>query len=222
VRIFVAGQKLFGAAVLALCLKRGHDMAGVSSPPLASDGRQADRLRAAAARAGVAWMPAGALRFETLPHGVDLIIAAHSHDFIGRRTRLKCKLGAVGFHPSLLPLHRGRDALRWSIRMGERVTGGTVYWLGDSLDAGDVAAQAHVFIRPDDTAEELWRRELFPLGLRLVERVLIDLEARRVIRVPQDEALATWEPSIGRPPLFRPELPQLGTIEGYDCVRVRA
>jgi methionyl-tRNA formyltransferase len=59
--------------------------------------------------------------------------------------------------------------------MGERVTGGTVYWLGD-VDAGDVAAQEHVFIRPDDTAEELWQRELFPLGLRLFERVLIDLE----------------------------------------------
>jgi len=45
----------------------------------------------------------------------------------GRRTRARARVAAIGYHPSLLPLHRGRDALRWTIRDGDRVTGGSVY-----------------------------------------------------------------------------------------------
>jgi hypothetical protein len=51
---------------------------------------------------------------------------------------------------------------------------------------------------------------LFPLGLRLISRVLADLSTGRKVAVPQDETLATWEPSWDRPPIFRPELPELG------------
>ena len=169
------------------------------------------------------WIPAGELRADRVPDGTDLIVAAHSHDSLGRRTRLRARLGTIGYHPSLLPLHRGRDAVRWTVKMGDRVTGGTVYWLSDALDAGDIAAQDYCFVRPGDTAAELWRRDLFPLGVRLFERVLGDLARGVVVRIPQDETLATWEPSWDRPPVVRPELPLLGTgaPAGYRVVRER-
>lgn len=213
-RLFIAGQKAFGAAVLEVALRTGHQVVGVSSPlyGTATDTTGAplpDRLRAAADAAGVPWMPAGTLTAETLPQGVDLILAAHSHDFLGRRTRLRAELGAIGYHPSLLPLHRGRDAIRWALHMGDRVTGGSLYRLTDNIDAGPVIAQEHVFVRPGDTAEELWRRDLFPLGVRLFARVLQDGWSVED-EVPQDEDLATWEPSWERAPLRRPDLFMLG------------
>ena len=125
-RVYLCGQKRFGAATLKLLLALGHDCAGVSAPlASSSDPNRPDRLRAAAGDAGIPLMPAGMLSAETLPGGVDLIIAAHSHDFIGRKTRHRAALGAIGYHPSLLPLHRGRDAVRWALKMGDRVTGGT-------------------------------------------------------------------------------------------------
>jgi methionyl-tRNA formyltransferase len=219
-KLWVAGQKLFGAAALALCLQRGHDVVGVSSPPTSSGGDRPDRLRDAAERAGVPWRPAGTLRAELLPDGTDLIVCAHAHEFVGRPTRLKARLGAIGYHPSLLPLHRGRDAVEWTIRMRDRVAGGSVYWLTDGVDAGPLAAQRHVFVRPGDTAAELWRRDLFPLGLELLDRVLADVAEGVVVRVDQAAAAATWEPSIGREPVARPELPMLGHIAGCD-VRTR-
>jgi methionyl-tRNA formyltransferase len=86
-----------------------------------------------------------------------------------------------------------------------------VYWLTDNIDAGPIAAQEHVFVRPGDTAETLWRELLAPLGVRLLLKTLADLDRGLAVRVPQDEICATWEPSFERPPLFRPELPQLGT-----------
>lgn len=219
-RLFIAGQKAFGAAVFALARKAGHEIAGVSSPASAR-GAEMDRLRWAAAEARVPWMLAGTLCAETLPPGVDLILAAHSHDFVGRRTRLQTRLGAVGYHPSLLPLHRGRDAVKWAIRMGDRVTGGSIYWLSDTMDGGDIAARDFCFIRREDTAAELWRRELFPLGLRLFARVLEDLSRGYLIAVPQDDALATWEPALDAPPVRRPDLPMLGTggLDGFTVIR---
>lgn len=227
-RLLIAGHKQFGAETYRLCRRLGHDVVAVAAPALASgtstDGhRLPDRLRATAEDDRVPWIPAGELRADRVPGGTDLILAAHSHDYLGRRTRLRARLGAIGYHPSLLPLHRGRDAVRWTIKMGDRVTGGTVYWLSDALDAGDVAAQDFCLVRPCDSAAELWRRDLFPLGLRLFERVLKDLARGVAVRIPQDEALATWEPSWDRPPVFRPELPLLGTgaPAGYRVVRER-
>lgn len=225
-RVYLSGQKSFGAAALELLRARGVEIAGVASPawrdqdlphpfgPVAGVNR--DPLAMLAEHHGLPWIEAHQLRAETLPDDVDLIVAAHSHAFIGRPTRLRARLGAIGYHPSLLPLHRGRDAIRWAIHMGDRVTGGTVYWLTDNVDAGPIAAQDYALIRPDDDAGELWRRELFPLGLRLLDKVLRDLAVGTIVKVPQDEALATWEPSWHRPPLHRPELLQIGPApDGY-------
>lgn len=164
-------------------------------------------------------MDAAALRAETLPEGVDVIVAAHSHAFIGRKTRGKARLGAIGYHPSLLPRHRGRDAVRWTIHMGDPVTGGTVFWLSDAVDGGPIAAQQWCHVAAGDTVKSLWRERLFPIGIRLIVNVLRQLAAGRMVRVDQDERFATWEPSWERAPLFRPELPQIGAgPEGMDVV----
>jgi methionyl-tRNA formyltransferase len=162
-------------------------------------------------------VPAGLLRAESLPAGTDLIVAAHSHDFVGIKTRNATALGAIGYHPSLLPLHRGRDAVRWTVRMNDRVTGGSVYWLTDTVDGGPIAAQDWCFVEPGETASELWREKLFPMGVRLLRETCRDIANGILVKKRQDPALATWEPSIdGAPPLHRPELAQIGFLpDGY-------
>jgi methionyl-tRNA formyltransferase len=211
-KIYLAGQKAFGAAVFELMSAAGHEIVQVSAPTMASNGLLPDRLRDAAGKAGVPWLEAGRLTALNFPDGVDLIVCAHSHDFIGRKTRAKARLGAVGYHPSLLPRHRGRDAVRWAIHMGDAVTGGTVYWLNDNVDAGDIAAQEHVFIARDDTPETLWRRALMPLGVKLLGRVVRDVASGLIVRRPQDAEFATWEPSWSRAPVARPDLELLGAL----------
>ncbi len=201
--ILIAGQKWFGAEVFrALRSAGGVNIEAVCAPV---EGR--DRLAEQARLYGVGIIPAGTLRDRTMPDGIDLIVAAHSHDFISEKTRLRASFGGIGYHPSLLPLHRGRDAVRWAIRMREAVTGGTVYRLSNKLDGGNILAQRHVFIRPDDTAEELWRRDLAPLGIELLFEVVSRFAERGYQNgTGQDDTLATWEPSIDRPPVFRPDL----------------
>jgi methionyl-tRNA formyltransferase len=136
-----------------------------------------------------------------IPKGTDVIIAAQNTQYLAPELLDSTRLGGLSYHPSLLPLHRGGDAIRWTIRDRDRITGGTVYWLNDVVDGGPVAAQDWCFVQPDDSASTLWRRELFPMGLRLFDRVLGDLLCGRIVREKQDHQLATWEPRLNRSPL---------------------
>ena len=214
-RVILCGQRSFGAAVFdmlrTLCRV---EIVAVYAPP-------GDKL---AGRAGVYGYPvvrAGTLRSGTMPQDCDLLIAAHSHDFVSRAVRNRLRIGAIGYHPSLLPLHRGRDAVLWTVKMGDRVAGGTVFWLTDTVDGGPIAAQECCLVHPDDTAHSLWRRDLFPMGVRLLQRTVEAVLQGRLVMIDQDPALATWEPSFsGAPRLFRPELPQLGSLPGgYTVIK---
>lgn len=202
----IVGQKWLGAEILRLCLDRGYDVAAVAAPDAG------DRLYRGAIEAGLRVSVCGqSLALDAVPDGTEVIVAAHAHCFIPADTRARARLGALGYHPSLLPRHRGRDAVRWVIHIGERVTGGTVYWMTDRADAGPIAAQDWCLVRSGDTPTELWRRDLAPMGLRLIGKVLNDMTEGRVISVPQDESLATWEPAFKRASLagFIPLKPSL-------------
>ena len=190
-RVMIVGQKWLAAELPRLCLARGDDVAAVSAP------RMDDRLAALATAEGipVCQVPKR-LTGEWVPAGVDVLLCANAHVFVTAEARGKARLGALGYHPSLLPRHRGRDAIRWALHMGDVVTGGTVYWLDDGADTGPIAAQDWCWVEPGDTPESLWRRVLGPMGLRLFDQVLAALDTGAVPSASQDTRMATWEPSF--------------------------
>lgn len=214
-RVYLSGRGGFAVHVAEAVMAAGHTLLGVASPRL-KPGRDDednplawDRLRGWAYPRKTPWTDAAELRARHVPDGTQVILAAHSRAFLGRATRARAAVAAIGYHPSLLPLHRGRDAIRWTVRDRDRVTGGTVYHLTDRVDGGPIAAQDYVIIPAGITAADLWRGHLAPLGVRLILRVLAELDAGIVRAVPQDERLATWEPAMDSPPLHRPELLEL-------------
>ena len=194
-RVVIVGQQWFGAEALRLCLRRGDDVARVLAP--SAEGEEYDRLYAAAQQAGIpAEISRRRIEASQIPAGVDVIIGAHAHAFITEGARLATRYGALGYHPSLLPRHRGRDAVRWTIHMGDRIAGGTVYWMDDGADTGPIAAQDWCHVRPGDDARTLWRRDLAPMGVRLLDSALADLERGLVRAVDQDKSVGTWEPAF--------------------------
>ncbi|HEV2635641.1 MAG TPA: formyltransferase family protein [Actinocrinis sp.] len=223
-RVFISGRGVFAVQVAEAALAAGHELVGVASPRLRaaqSDEANAaswDRLRGWAYPRDVPWTDAAELRAPHIPAGTQVIVAAHSHAFIGSRTRARASVASIGYHPSLLPLHRGRDAVRWTIRDGDRVAGGSVYHLSQRTDGGAIAAQEHVLVPRHATAESLWRELLAPLGVRLLLRVLEDLANGRNVQVAQDESVATWEPSMHSAPLFKPELIELTSKDSAPVV----
>ncbi|MDR1423486.1 MAG: hypothetical protein LBI92_02600 [Azoarcus sp.] len=80
--------------------------------------------------------------------------------------------------------------------MRDPIAGGTVFWLDDGVDTGPIAAQGWCHVLPTDDAATLWRRDLAPMGLRLMATALADIDQGIVTAVAQTEAAATWEPAF--------------------------
>lgn len=218
-RIALAGQRSFGAAALDRLIADGHEVVQAFAPA-------GDALDFRARQKGIDVRDR--LVADALAPDLDLIVCAHAHVYVSDKARDRTLLGGVGYHPSLLPRHRGRDAVKWTTHMGDPIAGGSVYWLSNRVDGGPIAAADWCHVRPGTTASDLWRDELFPMGLRLLSRVLADLDRGVIVRVDQDDACATWEPSWSRPPIERPDLMQLPPPGGdrlagrFTVVRERA
>lgn len=199
-RIALAGQRSFGAAAFEAIRAGGHDVAQVFAP-------LDDRLDWCARQKGVETRDR--LVADALAPDLDLIVCAHAHVFVSEKARDRTQLGGIGYHPSLLPRHKGRDAVRWTVHMGDPIAGGSVYWLTNALDGGPIAAADWCHVPRGTTASDLWRERLFPMGVRLLVRVLDDLQRGVMVKVAQEQGCGTWEPSWDRPPVERPDLPQL-------------
>lgn len=195
-RVALAGSRTFGVEVLRELLE--HDI----EVPLVVTGQE-DKLWGKGVEAGAECtrdlMPMGVQEA-----GIDLLVSAHNHKWIQQETLDACSMGGIGYHPSLLPRHRGKDAVRWTIHMKDPIAGGTVYWLEDrgGADTGPILAQAWCHVAPDETASTLWAEKLFPMGLRMLTNAVTLLDrGERVPKREQDERYATWEPSLERPRL---------------------
>lgn len=189
-KLVIIGQKWLATQLLNMCVESKHRVVKVICPPGDRLSQRARELRIEA-REGH-----GPVASDSVPE-CDLILSAHAHCFITGSARAKSLHGALGYHPSLLPRHRGRDSIRWAVHMREAITGGTLYWMDNGADTGPIALQDWCHIQPEDDATSLWRRELAPMGLRLFERALAILSAGgRLPVVEQCQKLATWEPGF--------------------------
>jgi methionyl-tRNA formyltransferase len=193
-RITLVGSRHFGVTTFNTLRQHGVDIARV----VVHDGE--DRLAAAARTAGIEVVvqadPKRVIASEIAP-GTDLIVTAHSHARVTGEALAAAKLGGIGYHPSLLPRHRGIAAVEWTIKEGDPIAGGTVYHLAERMDAGAIAAQEWVFVKKDETARELWERALAPLGQKLLAGVIDHAKVHGSLpATPQDEQFATKAPSL--------------------------
>lgn len=184
---------LFGQKWLAVEVLRGLlHLPGVEIIAVCPDVEQ-DRLVAEALQRGIPVVGLSAVP------ACDMAVAAYCQKYIPAGVRARCGLGVLAYHPSLLPRHRGRDAVRWTIAMREPVAGGSVYWMDDGADTGPIEAQGWCHVLPGEDAAALWRRELAPMGVRLLVQAVSRLaRGEKPLAVPQDERAATWEPAFTR------------------------
>jgi methionyl-tRNA formyltransferase len=193
-QITLVGSRHFGVTTFDMLRKHGVEIVRV----VVADAD--DRLAAAARTAGIE------VTVQTDPKlvvaaeiaaGTDLIVTAHSHARISKDALSAARLGGIGYHPSLLPRHRGIAAVEWTIREGDTIAGGTVYHLADRMDAGAIAAQEWCFVKKGETARELWERALAPLGQKLLGEVIDYAKIHKTLPArPQDEQFATNAPGL--------------------------
>lgn len=111
-------------------------------------------------------------------------------------------LGTLIFHPSILPYHRGPDAIRWAVAMGERVSGVTWFWADAGLDTGPICEQEPVVLAVGESAGRAYHTRFVPAGVRALRRAVEGIAADRPRRVAQESALSTyesrWSPQFSR------------------------
>ena len=117
-RIVVFGQQAFGKDVFDSLQEAGENVVGVSTPKIA-DGKS-DPLDDAAKDAGIPNIFTRELRNEEkfneyLSWQPDLLVFAFVTDIVRQNVLDAATHGAIQYHPSLLPLHRGRAAMNWAI-----------------------------------------------------------------------------------------------------------
>lgn len=84
----------------------------------------------------------------------------------------------LNIHPSLLPAFPGLEAQRQALEFGAKVSGCTVHFVDENLDAGPIILQATVGVRDTDTVESLSARILAEEHRIYSEAVRIVLEGR--------------------------------------------
>jgi len=100
------------------------------------------------------------------------------------------RLGALNLHGSLLPRYRGRCPLNWVLVFGETETGITLHYMEAKADRGDIVAQMHIAITPEDTAVTLFARMTAAAG-ELFRETYPLLRSGQAPRRPQDHARAS-------------------------------
>ena len=106
----------------------------------------------------------------------DLIIVGGWQQLLSKEILEIPKLGAIGFHSSLLPKYRGRAPVNWAIILGENKTGITMFYLTPNADDGDIIAQKEVEILFNDDCNSVYKKcakagaELIKIYLPLIKK----------------------------------------------------
>jgi phosphoribosylglycinamide formyltransferase-1 len=82
----------------------------------------------------------------------------------------------INIHPSLLPSFPGLNVQQQAIDAGVKVSGCTVHFVNEDLDAGPIILQRAVEVKDDDTAETLAARILeqeHPAYVEAVRRIVL-------------------------------------------------
>jgi len=196
-RIVLIGQATFGADVLKGLLTKGHNVVGVFCPP--DRGAKQDPLKEAALAANLPVIQPQHLRDQEAYDQMvslhpDLGVLAFVTDIAPAKFLAVPKLGAICYHPSILPKYRGSSAINWAVINGETKTGLTIFWVDEGIDTGDILLQKEVEVGPAETTGEVYFNKLYPLGVAAVIDAVDLIAAGKAPRLPQDHSQGTYDP----------------------------
>ncbi|XP_063567942.1 mitochondrial 10-formyltetrahydrofolate dehydrogenase isoform X4 [Pongo abelii] len=200
-KLALIGQSLFGQEVYSHLCKEGHRVVGVFTVP-DKDGK-ADPLALAAEKDGtpVFKLPKWRVKGKTIKEvaeayrsvGAELNVLPFCTQFIPMDIIDSPKHGSIIYHPSILPRHRGASAINWTLIMGDKKAGFSVFWADDGLDTGPILLQRSCDVEPNDTVDALYNRFLFPEGIKAMVEAVQLIADGKAPRIPQPEEGATYE-----------------------------
>ena len=125
---------------------------------------------------------------ELRKHRVDLVCLAGFMRLLSAYFIREFPLAILNIHPSLLPAFPGLEAQHQALEHGVKISGCTVHFVDEYLDAGPIVVQTAVPVLDDDTEETLSARileqehRIYTEAIRIVLSGKFRIEGRRVIR----------------------------------------
>jgi len=120
-------------------------------------------------------------------HRVDLVCLAGFMRLLSATFIRAFPNRILNIHPSLLPAFPGLDAQHQALEHGVKISGCTVHFVDEYLDAGPIVLQAAVPVVDDDTVETLSARilaeehRIYSEAIRIVLAGRYAIDGRRVI-----------------------------------------
>lgn len=131
----------------------------------------------------------------------DINVLPYCTQFIPMEIINYPRFRSICYHPSILPRHRGASAINWTLICGDKEAGLTIFWPDDGLDTGPIILQDKCDVLEDDTVDSLYKRFLYPAGVKAVGKA-VDLVANGTApRETQSEKGATYEAMLNKPEL---------------------
>ena len=121
-------------------------------------------------------------------NSVDLVCLAGFMRLLSAYFVQQFPLRILNIHPALLPAFPGLDAQEQAIEHGVKISGCTVHFVDEKLDAGPIIVQAAVPVLDTDTADTLSARilreehRIYSEAIRVVLSGEFEVVGRRVIR----------------------------------------
>jgi phosphoribosylglycinamide formyltransferase 1 len=119
--------------------------------------------------------------------GVELVCLAGFMRLLSGEFCRAFPLRVLNIHPSLLPAFPGLEAQKQALEHGVKISGCTVHFVDELLDAGPIIRQAAVPVLDSDTVESLSERILaeehrvYSEGIQIVLSERWRIEGRRVV-----------------------------------------
>ncbi len=124
-------------------------------------------------------------------YGVELVVLAGFMRLLTPYFISEFRNRIINIHPALLPSFPGTHAHRDTLNYGVKVSGCTVHFVDEHMDAGPIIIQRCVPVLEDDTEESLAARILeeehkaLPLAIRLYSEGRLRIEGRKVRVLPE-------------------------------------
>lgn len=149
-------------------------------------------------------------------HNVDWLFIIGWSQIASKEVIDAPNLGAIGAHPTLLPVGRGRAAIPWAIIKGLDKTGVSFFKMDEGVDTGLILGQEEIPIATDEIATTLYEK-VNMAHETLIKKLYKALKENKVIGKRQDESKATyWE---GRKPKDGEITTQMTILEADRLVR---
>lgn len=203
-RIVFMGTASFSLAVLKMLIEEGYNIVGVVTQPDRYVGRKKVLtmldVKVEALKYDIPVIQPARIKEDyqaVADLKPDLIITAAYGQIVPQAVLDIPRLGCINVHASLLPLYRGGAPVHQAIIDGQEKTGVTIMYMVKKMDAGDMIAQKETPILEEDTVGILYDR-LSDLGAKLLKETLPDILKGTNQRIPQDENLVTYAPTLSR------------------------